>query len=439
MSYDAALSIGSFPRAILHIDGDAFFASCEQSRNPALRGKPVVTGKERGIASSMSYEAKACGVTRAMPLHEIRKRCPNVVILPSDYETYSLLSKRLYAIVRRYTPDVEEYGIDECFADITGLRRPLHMSYEQIAERIKRELDTELGFTFSIGLAPNKVVAKVASKWKKPSGLTVIPAREIHTFLENLPAEKIWGIGRHTSNYLEKLGITTALQFARMRESEVRARFSKPFYEIWQELNGRFILPLTLEEKTSQASIQKMRTFTPPSNDKKFVFAQLSKNIENACIKARRYKLAARRITILLRTSTFHDTAAELSLSHGSAFPDEIVTACESPFNSLFNPRVTYRATAVILTKFEPVLSQQPDLFGESVRVERLVKLYDAVDAIAARYGKHTAFLGSSFAAHAYAQHKGDRGDAPERKHMGIKGETKRQRLNIPMFIGDVS
>ena len=144
--------LGSYPRAIVHIDGDAFFASCEQASNPKLKGKPVVTGKERGIAASMSYEAKARGVTRGMRLSDIKRVCPDVVLLPSDYETYSLLSTRFFAIVRRFTPDVEEYSIDEVFADVTGLRRPLGMSYERIAARIKYDLDTELGFTFSESL-----------------------------------------------------------------------------------------------------------------------------------------------------------------------------------------------------------------------------------------------------------------------------------------------
>src|SRR4029450_4145302 len=109
---EVPLTLQTLPRAILHIDGDAFFASCEQSRKPALQGRPVVTGRERGIASSMSYEAKARGVTRGMRLQDIKRVCPEAVILPSDYETYSLLSRRLFAIVRRYTPDVEEYSID---------------------------------------------------------------------------------------------------------------------------------------------------------------------------------------------------------------------------------------------------------------------------------------------------------------------------------------
>src|SRR5579864_3808649 len=113
----------SYPRAILHVDGDAFFASVEVAKDPKLRGKPVITGKERGIVSACTYEAKNAGVKRGMILSEVRKVCPEAVILPSDYETYSLYSQRMYDIVRRFTPMVEEYGIDECFGDLTGMRR----------------------------------------------------------------------------------------------------------------------------------------------------------------------------------------------------------------------------------------------------------------------------------------------------------------------------
>jgi DNA polymerase-4/DNA polymerase V len=283
------LTLHSFSRAIVHIDGDAFFASCEQSRRPKLQGRPVVTGKERGIAASMSYEAKARGVTRGMRIADIRKVCPEAVILPSDYETYSLLSKRFFAIVRRYTPDVEEYSIDGCFADLTGLRRPLRMSYLKIAERIKRELDAELGFTFSVGLAPNKVVAKIASKWQKPSGLTAIPGRELHRFLAQLPVEKVWGIGPNTTAFLNKHGILTALEFAERQEPWVKKHLSKPFLQIWQELNGQYVFELALGEHETYYTIQKVKTFTPASSDRALVFAQLAKNIENACITLQRH------------------------------------------------------------------------------------------------------------------------------------------------------
>ena len=117
------LSLSNWPRAILHLDADAFFASCEQAIHPELRGKPVITGKERGIVAAASYEAKARGVQRGVRLWDVKKLCPDAVILPSDYETYSLFSVRMFEILRRFSPDVEEYSIDEAFVDLTGLPR----------------------------------------------------------------------------------------------------------------------------------------------------------------------------------------------------------------------------------------------------------------------------------------------------------------------------
>jgi len=314
MCYTTALTLATYPRAILHIDGDAFFASCEQSRDPRLRGLPVVTGRERGIASSMSYEAKALGVKRGMPIHEIKKVCPCAVILPSDYETYSLLSRKMYEIVRRFTPEVEEYSIDECFADITGLRRLYRKKYEDIAEDIKLELDKELGFTFSIGLAPSKVLAKVASKWNKPSGLTCIPARFAHLYIGKLGVGDVWGIGPATTEFLRKYGIKTALEYAQRDEDWIKKTLYKPQHEIWSELRGRSVMPLTTEQKHDHVSVQKFKTFTPPSTDRDFIFSQLSRNIENACMKARRYNLAASNIAFVLRTQDFRHFGVELKL-----------------------------------------------------------------------------------------------------------------------------
>src|SRR3990170_6086875 len=126
------ITISSWPRAILHLDADAFFASCEQAMHPELKGKPVITGRERGIVAAASYEAKARGVKRGMRLSEVKKVCPDAVLLPSDYETYSLFSLRMFEILRRFSPMVEEYSIDEAFVDLTGLRRLYHAPYEEI-------------------------------------------------------------------------------------------------------------------------------------------------------------------------------------------------------------------------------------------------------------------------------------------------------------------
>lgn len=334
---------------------------------------------------------------------------------------------------------MEEYGIDECFADLTGLRRPLNMSYEKIAETIKKTLDSELGFTFSVGLAPNKVIAKIASKWKKPSGLTVIPGRNIHLFLENLPVNKVWGIGPQTTAYLNKLGIKTALEFARKTEEWVKKHLTKPFYEIWQELNGNPVYKIQTQEKNNYQTIQKVKTFTPPSNNRNFVFAQLSKNIENACIKARRYKLAAKSIIIFLRTHNFLDYGIEVRFSDLTHFPNEIVKTIEPAFDQIFNNKLRYRSTGVVLLKLEEFKIEQPDLFRNTLRIEKMEELFKAVDSVNKKYGKHAIFLGSSFWAHKFSQHLGERGDIPQRKIELLKGETARKRLGIPRFMGSVT
>ena len=428
------LTLSTFPRAIVHIDGDAFFASCEQAKDVRLRGKPVITGKERGIVASLSYEAKARGIKRGMRLFEVRKMCPEAIILPSDYEMYSLLSKRFFSIVRRYTPDVEEYSIDECFADLTGLRRVLRMSYPMMAERIKRELDTAFGFTFSVGLGPNKVIAKIGSKWQKPSGLTIIPGKQLHIFLAQVPVGVVWGIGKQTEALLLKYGKRTALDFARCSETWVRKQMTKPLYALWQELNGQSVLPLTTEEKTSYQSIQKVRTFSPPSDDHTFVFAQLAKNIENACMKARRYHLEARGATFFLRTQTFEKAGIEVKLSRPTAFSHELVRLARAHFLELFDPAEQYRATGVMLWKLTDAQTAQMDLFEPWLAIEKSRRVYESIDALRKRYGKHAVFLGASMAAHQFEQHLGERGDMPQRHTERLKGETTRKRLGVPLL-----
>lgn len=430
------INLFDLPRAILHIDGDSFFASCEVAKNPKLKGKPVVTGLERGIASSMSYEAKARGVKRAMRLSEIRKVCPDAIILPSDYETYSMFSVRMYAVVKRYTPEVEEYSIDECFADLTGLRRPLNMSYEDMAARIKKELDSELGITFSVGLAPTKVLAKIASKHKKPSGLTIIKGRDIHFFLDKTPVEKVWGIGPQTSAYLNKLGIRTALQFALKDKEWIEQRFTKPHFETWKELRGEAVYKLAVGTKDSYKSISKTKTFTPPSSDREFIFSQLSKNTENACIKLRRHKLEAGRVFFYLKTQNYCYFGGEIKLARFTSLPNSILNIIKKHFIRVFRPAESYRATGIVLSDLDVAETRQPDLFGESAIEEKFFKIFQSADEISAKYGKHALFLGSSLEAMTKNQHENSRGIKCRRSLNLFRGETKRKRLSIP-FLGE--
>ena len=428
------LTIHSWPRAILHLDADAFFASCEQAIHPELRGKPVITGKERGIVAAASYEAKARGIKRGMRLFEVKQVCPDAVILPSDYETYSLFSLRMFEILRRFSPDVEEYSIDEAFVDLTGLRRSYHGPYEMIAKKMQESVEAELGLTVSVGLSISKVLAKIGSKHNKPHGLTIIPGRDIHLYLKDLPLEKVWGIGLNTAAFLNKFGITTALEFARKDEGFIKQYLSKPYHEVWHELNGRSVYPVTTESKSSYQSISKAKTFTPPSNDRTFIFAQLSKNLENACIKARRHKLAAARLILFLRTQEFRNTGIEMKVSRPSAYPAHLFGLLRDGLDRVYQADSFYRQTGVVLAGLVPETKIQYTLFDDPARIEKMARIYTTVDALSEKFGKYTVHHASSLPTKIQSQHEGERGDVPQRVSDLFRGENKRQRLGLPLL-----
>ena len=198
---------------ILHVDADGFFAGVEQALNPALRGRPVVTGAERGIIAAASYEAKALGIKRGLQLHEAQALYPDLAVLPSDYETYSLYSQRLFTILRRFTPHVEEYSIDEAFADLQGCDKLLGCAQERVAEKLRDAVRTEMGLTVSVGISLTKTLAKLCSKFRKPDGQTVLRREHLPIMLRRTPIDKVWGIGPASAAKLLARGITTAHAF----------------------------------------------------------------------------------------------------------------------------------------------------------------------------------------------------------------------------------
>ncbi len=419
------LTIESWPRAILHLDADAFFASCEQAVNPCLKGKPVIVGKERGIVTAASYEAKAKGVKRGMRIFEAKRICPDVIVKESDYETYSLFSVRMFEIVRRFSPDVEEYSIDEAFVDLTGLRRVFRSSYQDIAKKIQKTINIELGISVSIGVSITKVLSKIASSHQKPKGLTVISGKDIHIYLEKLPVQKIWGIGPNTAAYMKKLNIHTALDFAKKDESFVKRHFSKPYQEIWHELNGRSVYTVISESKSSYQSISKAKTFNKPTNDETFIFAELSRNLEEACIKARRYNLSATRLLILLKTQDFKNRAIEMRLNKPSAYPLEIFHILKEGFNLIYKPENIYRQTCIVLAGLVDASRIQYTLFDEMPKIEKISRIYNVIDKLSERFGRHTIQHGSSLPT--INHNKKDAEDL-------IIGRNDKQRLKIPLL-----
>ena len=428
------LSIGSFPKPVMHLDCDAFFTSVEQALNPELKGKPVVTGKERGIVACASYEAKALGVKRPMRLFEARKICPGLICLPSDYETYSLYSNRMFEIIRRFTPAVEEYSIDEAFAELSGLRRLHRAGYADIAWRIKQAVQGELGLTVSVGLSASKTLAKIASKEKKPDGFVTVRVSELHQFLPRIPLERVCGFGPNTVALLEKKGLRSVWDFARQSEDWAAQTLGKIGNELWHEVRGEAVYPIVTEAKSSYASISKTKTFTPPSQERDFVHAQLIRNLESAFIKLRRYRLRARRLGIFLRRQDFKSCGVEAEFDRGTASVFEAAPLATKLFDGVFQPGVLYRLTGVVLSRLEEDRTVQYGLFDDVPRIQALKALDRVIDGANEIYGKHTLHLGTTLWLGKHRQHINERGDLPQRKSELLRGETYRQRLNIPMW-----
>lgn len=422
----------------MHVDGDAFFASCEQALHPHYRNKPLITGAERGIAASMSYQAKRAGVTRGMRVGDVKRICPDCIIVPSDYEAYSLFSKRMFDIIAEVTPAVEEYSIDEAFADLSGLRRPLHGSYSHIARGVKNKIESELGISVSVGVSLSKTLAKVASEYRKPGGLTVISGGEVAYYLKRCKISDVWGIGPNTAALLQKYNINNALDFAGKDEVWIKKMLTKPGVETWRELRGESIYPVSSDQKREYKSISKFKTFTPPTCDKKTVFAQLLRNTEKACIKTRRYNLCSDTIVIFLRRFDFSHTGCEIHLNRATAYPVEMAPVVREVFDRIFESGVKYRQTGVVLQKLQSNTQNQYSLFESQLRVEKIRKVFAAIDKMAQKYGKHTLHIASSLPVDSNPQHQGSRSVKPQRRSIRLLGERGRQRLGLPYFFAEV-
>lgn len=383
-------------KTILHMDGDAFFVGVEIAKNPKLRGLPVVTGEERGIVSALSYEAKALGVVRGMPIFRIKKEFPMVKILPGDYSAYAKYSQMMFDIVRRYADDVEEYSIDECFADLTGLDKPLKMSYRQIAEKIKEEINNEMDLSISVGVAPTKVLAKVASKWIKPNGLTMIEPDTAIDFLKKVSIEKIWGIGPKTTDFLRKRNIRFASDFSTKNIEWIKENLPSPYEAIWYELNGISVMTINADPKVEYSSIQKTRSFYPASSDRVFLFSQLSKHIEDACTKARHFSLSTRKVSIFLKSKDFRYFTYSFVLPIPTSTPETIISFSEKFFNKIYNEKTLYRTTGVTLHSLISDASAQIDLFGERERVNKFELVHKQIDSLENKYGRRVVYLAST-------------------------------------------
>ncbi len=383
-------------KCILHIDGDAFFVGVEVAKNPKLKGLPVVTGQERGIVTALSYEAKALGVVRGMPTSKVKKTWPKIIILPGDYKSYVKYSELMFDIVRRYADIVEEYSIDECFADLTGYDRILKLSYLEIAQKIKDEISNELKLSVSIGLAPTKVLAKVASKWQKPNGLTVIEKEKVDFYLSKTPLGKIWGIGPKSAEKLNKMGLILAFDFINKDLTWIKTNLHKPAEILWRELKGESLLMVNQKPKEDFSSIQKTRSFYPANSDRDFLLSQLSKHTEEACLKARHFDLKTNRFTFFLKTKNFDYQNLTINLSSFTNSPEIIFSLIQKHLPNIFQKNKLYRTTGIVLHNLTKKHLIQDGLFISASKSNKFDIIHEQIDKLEEKFGSKAVYLASS-------------------------------------------
>ncbi len=392
------LSIIHWPQAILHLDGDSFFASVEKALNPALKDKPVVTGQERGIASSMSYEAKKLGITRGMPIAKIKQEYPECIVVAGNYEAYTMFAGKIFNIMRRYTPAVEEYSIDEAFADITGLRKMHNCSYKEIAIKMQKDIMDELNISVSVGVSLSKTLAKLCSNFRKPFGITCVDGTNIHILLQKTPIEKVWGIGKNTAAFLRKYDCNTAYDFIKKDHIFVNRYLDKKEREIYNELKGEYLYKIKTDKKSTYQSISKAKTFTP-TKDKEAILSQLYKNIEDACAKSRKYNLVATKFTIVTKTQTFFTNGQKVTLSRPTASASELYKIIEPLLDSLIIPNIIYRQTACVLSDLTADNNSQLSLFEDNLKIAKIEHLNKTVDSLNKKFGYNTIHLARSLKA----------------------------------------
>lgn len=375
---------------ILHVDGDAFFASVYQATHPETKGKPVVIGRERGIATAFSYEAKARGVKRGMLISEVRRVCPEALVVTSSYYTYESFSQKMVAIAKKYSPYVERYSIDEVFVDITDSPTITGMTYEEIGKEVKERIEKSLGLTVSGGVAESKCLAKVASSIYKPSGYAMIKPSNIEELLKNTEIGDVWGIGWRTAPKMERLGIYNALDLYREPLETIERYFNKNIIEIWHELHGRQIYGLSIGKKTEFKSIRKSHTVTPATTNAKILLARIFEHIEKAFAKARKLNYQVGRISIFLKTQEFTYQSVEIKLSKKMQYPFLIRNEIKEAFAKIYRRNTPYRASGCTLYDLEKISESQQYLFNFDSKVEdRLKKLYPLYERRDIQFGSN--------------------------------------------------
>lgn len=364
------------------IDMDAFFASVEQQANPQLRGKPVavIGSGARTVITTRSYEARAYGVKTGMNIYEAMQLCPNLVLVVGDNKKYIYTCGELEKIYRQFTPDVEVYSIDEAFLDITTTQH-LFGGPEAIGKTIKESVKTQFGINCTVGIAPNILIAKLASDLAKPDGLRWVKDEDIAAMLEDLPVKELWGIGPGISERLETLGIKTCGELGRAPASLLRNKFGIVGESLKAMGMGICDRPLAVETKDPK-SIGHSTTLPKNTGDRKEIESSLLRLSEMVCKRARKYGYMGRKVTLTIRYPNFETFTKQTTLPDYTNYTRDIYNAVLSILDGL-RLRDSVRLLGVCISDIVNESVQVP-LFDDRGKQRSLLK---AMDDINDRYG----------------------------------------------------
>ena len=378
------------PRTILHLDLDAFFCSVEETRNESLRGKPFAVGgkpDERGVVASCSYAARALGIRSAMPMSRAVRLCPNLIIISGRHKLYGEVSEQVMTRLRDLTPFVEQISIDEAFLDISDMAEPP----ARIASALQAGVRHELHLPSSIGIAANKLMAKIANEVGKksakggapPFALTIVPHGQESAFLAPLPSDMLWGVGPKTEQRLASLGMHTIGDIARWPEADLIQRFGEQGRELARHARGMDDRPIVTERETK--SISQEVTFNRDVRDDKTLLKTIQEQSAEVGRQLRKNNLAAATIKLKLRWPDFNTLSRQTTLTQATNQGDEIASAALALLKSVRRSGQAVRLIGVGVSGLGPPM-RQLELWNETGEKSR--RLQSALDELKEKFGE---------------------------------------------------
>ena len=378
-------------KVIALVDCDSFFVSCEQKRNPELKGKAVcVLSNNDGCVISRSREAKRMGVRMGEPYFMCKKEHPKAIYITADHEYYSFVSHQVMSILKDFSPLVQIYSIDEAFVDLTGLTKLYKRNYKKLAIFLRQRVLEEADIPVSIGVSSTKTLAKLASDKSKhmPEGVYLIGKRKIERELKETKIEEIWGIGRRLTTTLKKHGIITALELVNKDDKWLDRELGIHGIEMRHELLGEMVSKVTNAEKLPK-SIQNTKAFGIFTSDFNYIKNELNKHIHTSCRKLRSYNTKCMQIGVMLRTKDFRVFYTKKDLLTPVDFELEISNIAIKLLEEIYNPNILYRSTGVTLEKIGEQSSEQLSLYTDNTDIEKKAKLAQCFDKLESKFGKN--------------------------------------------------